>query len=120
MTNRFEDALKIAKATQEEVKEMDFGEVFWACGILAQQVEVITKERDELELQVDALTAKLKCQIACGCSYDRPDDICMAHLPIMEQLRKERDKLAKGILSFNSDAALLELVEKAKKIRGEK
>lgn len=65
--------------------------------LVIAEKEQLRKDNKELELQVDALTAKLKCQISCGCSYDRPDDICMAHLPIMEQLRKERDELAEEV-----------------------
>jgi len=38
-------ALAIADARGDEVKELDFGNVFWACGVLAEKVRALTAQQ---------------------------------------------------------------------------
>lgn len=48
----------------------------WACGMCCGL--------EEYEAQIAALKAKvgaLSAHGACGCSYDKPDDLCMHHSP---------------------------------------
>ena len=40
------EALRIADMRNEEVKELDFGEVFWACGVLAKQLRALSQQPD--------------------------------------------------------------------------
>jgi len=47
----------------------------------------------QLEENVAALEQKLKCENECACSYDKPTDICMKHLPIVTGLKAENEEL---------------------------
>ena len=60
---------------------------------ICDENEALKAENEELEQSNYALTQKLNCEIRCGCSYDRPDDICMAHLPIFTKLEAENEQL---------------------------
>jgi hypothetical protein len=39
--DKLEEALKIAKSTPDQIKELDFGNVFWACGVLAAHLSAL-------------------------------------------------------------------------------
>lgn len=54
MANKYEDALEIARATEE----YDFSNVFWACGVLAQEAEQLRKERDEFKDLYDVMVER--------------------------------------------------------------
>lgn len=87
-------------------------------------VEALKAENHELENNIYALEQKLKCETICGCSYDRPEDICMAHLPIVEALRKENEelkaKLDKANGATNELAESLRFcIKKIEKLNGE-
>lgn len=51
--DRLNKALDIARTTQDEVKELDFGNVFWACGVLADHIKpsAITKAEAQEALE---------------------------------------------------------------------
>lgn len=55
MTHDYKKALEIAMATEQKVKELDFGNVFWACGVLAAEAERVKKERDELARKLSSI-----------------------------------------------------------------
>lgn len=55
MTDRFKEALEIANTRGDEVKELDFGNVFWACGVLATESE---QQKEKLARTVIQLAAR--------------------------------------------------------------
>lgn len=58
---------------------------------LRSQLERVTQERDEALRHVEFLQEKVAGE-DCACSYDRPDDVCLTHSPLLERAVKERDE----------------------------
>ncbi len=42
-------AIKIADARNQEVADLDFGGVFWACGILRAEISRLKKQQPEID-----------------------------------------------------------------------
>ena len=59
-------------------------------------IDLLTRERDELEQAVEALEAKCRALSpsggTCACSWDGPGDLCMCHSP---KLKAATDRLAR-------------------------
>ena len=53
--SKLEEALSIADKRGEEVKELDFGNVFWACGVLADAYRSTLSQPDIAEMMAEAL-----------------------------------------------------------------
>lgn len=49
MTSDYKAALDISNAKGNDVKDLDFGNVFWACGVLAKEAESLRRENMKLQ-----------------------------------------------------------------------
>ena len=54
---RLQEAFKIADARNDEVKELDFGTVFWACGIFADHIRNNPKKEPSGNVNAELLEA---------------------------------------------------------------
>lgn len=55
-----------------------------AVDVINDRIRELEAERDEANVSCEALAAKVRSLSAhesCGCSVDRPDDLCMHHSP---------------------------------------
>lgn len=65
---------------------------------MAALCKTAERERDEAFGTVDAFEEKMKSLAPhgiCGCSYDRPGDLCMHHSPRLVVAIRERDEAAR-------------------------
>jgi hypothetical protein len=53
----------------------------------ADEIERMRKELDDVVEASDAKLASLAPHGSCGCSYDRPGDVCMHHSPQLSEAR---------------------------------
>lgn len=61
---------------------------------LQKELAKAREENERLTRECDALDAKVQSLAphgTCGCSYDRPDDVCDHHSPQLAKAREERD-----------------------------
>ena len=74
---------------------------------LEAECDALRKERDAARESEEALEAKLKALAphTCGCSYDKPDDLCLHHSPqlaaALAQVAELREALEKANHIYN-------------------
>lgn len=71
------EALAIADARGDEVKELDFGNVFWACGVLAEKVRALTAQQPDVNKELLAVLSRIEgviCHEVCSSTNKQISD----------------------------------------------
>ena len=68
---RLQEAFKIADARNDEVKELDFGTVFWACGIFADHIRNNPKKEPSGNVNAELLEALKETQVVMANAFNR-------------------------------------------------